>query len=48
MKDNKEFQLKARFTADQKQRILEYCEKHNMSVSDFIRFACEKIMEERG
>ena len=44
MKENKEFQLKARFTLEQKQRILEYCEKHDMTVSEFIRYACEEIL----
>ena len=46
MKDNKDYQLKARFTADQKQKILDYCEQYNMTVSEFIRFACEKLFQE--
>lgn len=45
MKENKDFQLKARFTARQKEEIMQYCEKHNISVSDFIRMACEEIIK---
>jgi hypothetical protein len=41
MKEIKDCQLKFRLTAEQKRRILEYCEKHDMNVSEFIRFACE-------
>lgn len=45
MKENLEFQLKARFTAEQKQQILDYCEKYDMTVSEFIRYACERMFQ---
>lgn len=46
MKDEiKTWQLKCRFTPAEKEKILKYCEEHNMSISDFVRFAVSKIFE---
>lgn len=43
MKEVKDYQMKCRLTQTEKERVLEYCEKHNMSISDFVRYACERI-----
>ena len=45
MKEVKDCQVKVRITTREKEQILEYCEKHNMTVSEFIRFACFKIFQ---
>lgn len=41
-------QMKFRLSAEMKEQIMEYCEKHNMSVSEFLRFACNKIFQQEG
>ena len=47
MKDEiKDWQMKCRLTQTEKERVLQYCEKHNMTISEFVRFACEKIFQE--
>lgn len=48
MKENKDYQVKCRLTQKDKERILAYCEKHSMTVSEFIRYACEKIFNQEG
>lgn len=45
MKEVKDCQVKVRITTREKEQILKYCEKHNMTVSEFIRFACFKIFQ---
>ena len=44
--DRKVNQLKARFTDNEKEQIIAYCEEHEMTVSDFIRYACKTIFQE--
>lgn len=46
MIENKTWQMKCRLTPTEKEKILEYCEKHNMTISEFVRFACERIFQE--
>lgn len=41
-------QMKFRLSAEMKEQIMEYCEKHNMSVSEFLRFACNEIFQQEG
>ena len=43
MKENKDYQMKCRLTQTEKERIFEYCEKHGMSISEFVRMACDRI-----
>ena len=43
MKQNKDSQIRIRLTTEQKEQIKEYCAKHNITISEFIRFTCEKI-----
>ena len=45
MKQNKDSQLRIRLTADQKEQIKEYCAKHNITISEFIRITCERIFQ---
>lgn len=40
--------IKARVTAEMQQQIYEYCRKHNMTVSEFVRFACTEIFAATG
>lgn len=44
MKENKDFQIKFRLTASQKQAIEEYCQAHNLSVSEFLRMAVNEFL----
>ena len=41
----KDWQMKCRLTQTEKQRVLDYCKKHNMTISEFVRFACETIFQ---
>ena len=43
--DVKSWQMKCRFTPADKEKILKYCEEHNMNVSDFVRFAVNEIFK---
>lgn len=43
MTENKTWQMKCRLTPTEKDKIMAYCEEHNMTISEFVRFACEKI-----
>lgn len=47
MKEIKEFQLKVRVTSSEKELIQQYCEEHNLTISDFLRVAANKMMKER-
>ena len=40
-----ESQMKFRLSAEMKQQIQDYCEQHNITASEFIRFAVNKIFE---
>lgn len=47
MKENKNFQIKVRLTATEKDAVNNYCEKHGMTVSEFLRTAIEnKLFQE--
>lgn len=39
MKENKDIQIKVRISATDKDKIDSYCEKHNLTISDFLRVA---------
>lgn len=44
-KENKTWQLKCRFTPAEKEKIFKYCEEHDMSISDFVRLAINRVFE---
>ena len=44
--DIKKWQLKCRFTEADKEKFLEFCEKHHMNISDLTRNAIYKYIEE--
>lgn len=46
MKETKDYQMKCRLTQAEKEKVFAFCEKHNMSVSEFVRFACEKVFSQ--
>lgn len=46
MKETKEFQLKVRVSKREKEKILAYCEKHDLSISDFLRLSIESKLED--
>lgn len=43
MKENKDYQIKCRLTQKEKERVFEYCERHDITLSEFIRMACDRI-----
>ena len=45
--DIKSWQMKCRLTEADKQRVLDYCKEHNMTISEFVRFACETIFNQK-
>ena len=44
--ETKDFQLKMRVTKSEKEQILNYCEKHNLNISEFLRLATIKQLKE--
>ena len=46
MKEIKDKTIEIRLTASDKEKIKETAEKYNMTVSEFIRWACYKIFQE--
>lgn len=48
MKETKDTIIQFRLTAEQKELIKDYCRKHNISVSEFIREACTTIFASGG
>lgn len=40
--------IEFRMTPEEKQKIVEYCEKHHMTMSEFARMACEKIFNQEA
>lgn len=46
MKENKQENIKVRITPKEKERIVEYCEAHNLSISEFIRIAVSRMLNE--
>ena len=43
MKENKQENIKVRITPKEKERIVEYCESHNITISEFIRMEVSRI-----
>lgn len=48
MNEIKDVQLKARFTKAESERIKEFAQAHDITVSDLIRLGLQKIMLEKG
>lgn len=46
MKENKQENIKVRITPKEKEKIKEYCDKHDMSISEFVRMAVSRIFAE--
>ena len=46
MKENKQENIKVRLTPKEKEKIVEYCEAYNISISEFIRMAVSRIFAE--
>lgn len=44
MKENKDYQVKVRITKREKEKINAYCEKHSLTISEFIRIAVNNQM----
>ena len=45
-KETKDFQIKVRVSAIEKNNIDCYCQKHNMTISSFLREAIDKLLKE--
>jgi hypothetical protein len=45
-KETKEFQLKVRVSNSEKDVIQGYCERHNMTISGFLRVAANRLLKE--
>lgn len=45
MKENKTKKIEFRLTAEEKEKILAYAEKRNMTMSEVVRDLCQKIFE---
>lgn len=41
----KDESIKFRLTKEEKQRIKEYAQAHEMTISDFVRWACEMVFQ---
>jgi len=46
MKENRQENIKVRLTPTEKEKIVKYCEAHNISISEFIRMAASRIFAE--
>ncbi len=44
MKENKEFQIKCRVTASQKEQLQKYCETAELSISEALRLAINELI----
>ena len=44
MKENRDKKIEVRVTAQEKERIAEYCEKKGLKISDFIRSLINRAM----
>lgn len=40
--------IKARVTAEMQEAIFNYCRTHNMTVSEFVRYACNEVFAATG
>lgn len=47
MAANKSFQISARFTEEERNKILEYCEANDMPVAQLIRKAVREYLEQQ-
>ena len=45
MKETRCLKIDLRLTADEKRRIQEAAAKNDMNVSEFIRYACERLIQ---
>ena len=43
-KNTKDWQMKCRFTQEEKDQILDYCTQHNINISEFVRIAVSRIL----
>lgn len=43
-KNTKDWQMKCRFTQEEKDQILDYCAQHNINISEFVRIAVSRIL----
>lgn len=44
MNDNvKDWQMKCRLTQKQKEQVLDYCKRYDISISEFVRMAVNRI-----
>ena len=48
MKENKEEQIKVRITPTEKEKIMQYCEINNLTVSQFLRMAISEVLNRKG
>ena len=46
MKENKQENSRVRITTKEKEKIVEYWEAHNITISEFIRMAVSRIFAE--
>ena len=46
MTEKKDIQIKVRITATDREMISNYCEDHNITISDFLRAAIYKKLKE--
>lgn len=46
MKEVKNYQIKCRITQSDREKIIEYCQKHDINLSEFMRLACERMTRE--
>ena len=46
IKETKDAQVKVRLTNSEKEVIQGYCERHNMTISGFLRVAANKLLKE--
>lgn len=47
MKENKDQILKFRLTQKDKEEIVAYCQKHNLTISEFLRVAYIRMMNQK-
>lgn len=45
MKESKTAIFKMRLTPEEKQKLVEYAEKHNLSMTEAVKKLCEKIFK---
>ena len=46
MKETKDKRIEFRLTAEEKEKILAYAEKHNLTMSEVVRELCQKIFNQ--